>query len=223
MRSPAFNPLSPRFHLSTIRRKTWKPQPADALAWRDWLSEQTDRRRQALKAAARSARTGSHNRAIFRYAPPMHAPRALMSVLAVGLIATGCSGSDSASSASQAPPTSSSPSPSPSPTSAFCLDLSTFQVGVVAYRGDVGRLIQGEQGDLKELRRKAKLTLRIGEKMKSSAPPDIADQFRTVLKALKTSSSNLKAGSKVTEVADPVYGKKNRPAFEAVSGYECES
>lgn len=146
----------------------------------------------------------------------------LAPVLAAVLITAGCSGSDNAPSASTASPTQSKPSASPSPTSAFCLDLSTFQVGVLAYSADIARAIEGEPVNLKELRRKATLTLRIGEKMKSSAPPDIAEQFRTVLKAVKKSSGNLKEGSTVLDAADPIYGKKNKSAFDAVDHYECK-
>lgn len=155
----------------------------------------------------------------------MTAPRTLIPVLAAALIAAGCSGSDDTASAPPASPVSSKASATPSASatsSPFCLDLSTFQVGVLSYRANAGKAINGEPLDFKELRRKATLTLRIGERMKSSAPPDIADQFRTVLKALKTSSSNLKEGSTVRDVVDPLYGKKNKSAFEAVSSYECE-
>ncbi|MGP4024502.1 hypothetical protein [Actinomadura sp. 3N407] len=156
----------------------------------------------------------------------MIAPRTLTPLLAATLITAGCSGSDTTSSASQASPTPSKASATPSASatsSAFCLDLSTFQVGVLAYRAGAGKAINGEPLDFKELRRKATLVLRMAEQMKSSAPPDIAEHFRTVLKAIKASSSNLKDGSTVRDVVDPLYGKKNEPAFEAVTAYECKS
>lgn len=159
------------------------------------------------------------------YSPSMIVPRTLPPTLAPALaallITAGCSGSDATSSAS--PKASATPSATATATSsAFCLDLSTFQVGLLAYSADIARAIDGEPINLKEMRRRAALTLRIGEKMKSSAPPDIAEQFRTVLKALKTSSSNLKEDSTVLDAADPIYGKKNRAAFDAVDHYECK-
>lgn len=157
----------------------------------------------------------------------MHAPRTLIAVLAAGLVAAGCSGSDGASSASQRSPAaspagSSAPSASPSPTSAFCLDLSTFQVGLLSYRADAGKALRGEALDFKELRRKATLVQGMGKRMESSVPPDIEKHFRTVLKAVKESSGELKEGATVRDVLDPLYGEKNSPAFEAMNTYECE-
>ncbi|TDC55721.1 hypothetical protein E1281_11135 [Actinomadura sp. KC345] len=157
----------------------------------------------------------------------MFAPRTLLPVLAVALVSAGCSGSGTTASASPEESASSaspaaSATPSASPSSAFCLDLSTFQVGSLAYRADAGKAINGEPLDFKELRRKAILVLDMGDRMKSSAPPDIAEHFRTVLKAIKASSSKLKEGSTVRDVVDPLYGKKNAPAFEALNGYECK-
>ncbi|GAA2623310.1 hypothetical protein [Streptomyces vastus] len=60
-----------------------------------------------------------------------------------------------------------------------------------------------------------------GEPMQASAPPDIAEEFRTVLKAIDTSVSNLKPGANANDVLDPVYGERNRPAFDAVENYDC--
>lgn len=94
-------------------------------------------------------------------------------------------------------------------------------MAVVAYRGDVGGAIEGKPLDFKELRRKAALIADIGEEMRASAPPDIAEEFRTVLKAIDTSASSLKSGAEARDVLDPVYGERNRPAFDAVDKYDC--
>jgi hypothetical protein len=51
--------------------------------------------------------------------------------------------------------------------------------------------------------------------MRASAPPGFAEKFRTVLSAVKTSASELKTGSSVRDVVDPLYGKRDRPAFDA--------
>lgn len=157
----------------------------------------------------------------------MTAPRRWTLALAAALLTAGCSSSPDA--AAPAPePASSSPSPrestarpSPSPTSPFCLNLTLFQVGVVTYSADLGGAIGGEPLDFKELRRKAAVIARTGEPMRASAPPDIAEEFRTVLKAIDTSAGNLKEGGDTRAVLDPVYGDRNRPAFDAVNDYEC--
>ncbi|WP_433464876.1 hypothetical protein [Spirillospora sp. CA-128828] len=151
----------------------------------------------------------------------MSAPRTWAFTLTAALIATGCSTSDNASSAASRSSSKAPASPTPSPTSAFCLDLSTFQVGVLSFRSGVGKAISGQPLDFKELRRQATLVLHWGEEMETSAPPDIAEQFRTVLKAIKTSSSKLKDGSKVRDVVDPLYGKEDSAAFDAVEKYDC--
>ncbi|XVQ11736.1 hypothetical protein ACQP1W_03875 [Spirillospora sp. CA-255316] len=158
----------------------------------------------------------------------MTVPRVCILVTAAALAVpvAGCSGSDDPDAAPKAAPESSaassaSASPSAKPTSAFCLDLETFQVGVVAYRGGVGGAAGGERLDLKEMRRRADIVIAIGEKMRAGAPPDIAPQFTTVLEAIKTSSGKLKPGNKVRDVLDPVYGQRTRPAFDAVEKYEC--
>lgn len=150
--------------------------------------------------------------------------------MAAAMTMSGCSSSpkdastDSAPSAS-APISSSTPAtrPSPSATSAFCLDLSTFQVGVIGYSSEVGAATEGEPLDFEELRRKAALIANMGEGMQASAPPDVAKHFRTVLKAIETSASNLKSGATTRDVLEPVYGERNRPAFDAVNNYECDA
>lgn len=148
--------------------------------------------------------------------------------MAAALMTTGCSSSPVAAPPASVP-VSSSPSPSAStarpsatPTSPFCLNLSFFQAGVIAYSAEVGAAIEGEPLDFEELRRKAALIADAGEPMQASAPPDIAEEFRTVLKAIDTSVGNLKSGANASDVLDPVYGKRNRPAFDAVEAYDCD-
>ncbi|TYK47045.1 hypothetical protein [Actinomadura decatromicini] len=150
----------------------------------------------------------------------MTVPRTLAALLLATLLIAGCSDSDDSPAVPHA--TAPKPSPSSSPTSAFCLDLSTFQVGLVTYTADAGRAMEGQPLDFKELRRKATLILTWGEEMESTAPPGIAAHFRTVLKAIKDSSSHLKKGALVRDVVTPLYGKKNRPAFDAVNKYDCD-
>jgi hypothetical protein len=94
-------------------------------------------------------------------------------------------------------------------------------MGVIAYSAEVGAAIDGEPLDFEELRRKAALIADTGEPMQASAPPDIAEEFRTVLKAIDTSVSSLESGANAHDVLDPVYGERNRPAFEAVENYDC--
>ncbi|MFW6695883.1 hypothetical protein [Streptomyces sp. MAR4 CNX-425] len=165
----------------------------------------------------------------------MTVPRSRTLALAATLLAAACS--DSPDAAAPAPdPASSRPSsgkptekpakkptarPSPSPTSPFCLNLTLFQVGVIAYSSDVGAAIDGEPLDFKELRRKADVIARTGEPMRASAPPDIADELRTVLKAIETSAGHLKEGGDAWAVLGPVYGDRHRPAFDAVNAYNC--
>jgi hypothetical protein len=52
-----------------------------------------------------------------------------------------------------------------------------------------------------------------GEPMQASAPPAIAEEFPTVLKAIDTSVSNVTSGAHASDVLDPVYGERNRAAF----------
>ncbi|MER7403702.1 hypothetical protein ABT373_14720 [Streptomyces sp. NPDC000070] len=158
----------------------------------------------------------------------MTAPRRWILATAAAMTMAGCSSSPEAASPEAVPPasapaSSSTPTARPSATasSAFCLDLPTFQVGVIAYSAEVGAAIEGEPLDFKELRRKAALIADMGEAMQASAPPDVAKHFRTVLKAIDTSASNLKSGAKARDVVDPVYGEHNRPAFDAVDDYDC--
>ncbi|MFC5745924.1 hypothetical protein [Actinomadura rugatobispora] len=152
----------------------------------------------------------------------MTVSRVWILLTAGALAVAGCSDEPEAA---PKPPAASAASASPSakPTSAFCLDLELFRVGAVVYRGGVGRAVRGEEIDLDESRRQAGRTIAMGERMKASAPPDIAPQFTTALEALKTSSGRLKPGSEVRDVLDPVYGKQAQAAFDAVDKYECRA
>ncbi|MGC9535601.1 hypothetical protein [Streptomyces sp. UG1] len=145
--------------------------------------------------------------------------------MAAALMTAGCSSSTDAAPPASAPasaaPSAATARPSATEISAFCLNLSTFQVGVIAYSAEVGAAIEGQPLDFKELRRKAALIADTGEPMRASAPSDIAEEFRTVLKAIDTSASNLRSGAKARDVVDPVYGERNRPAFDAVNDYDC--
>lgn len=106
--------------------------------------------------------------------------------------------------------------------SAFCLDLTTFQVGVIVFRADAGKAIDGQPLDFDDLRTKAARIAFVGAEMKSSAPPDIRDQFQAVLAAVATSAGRMKPGVKVIDIVDPLFGKATRTAFDAVDKYECK-
>ena len=156
----------------------------------------------------------------------MTTPRTHMLAAAAALVAAGCSnsGTPSTSAAPQTSPASKAPSTTASPSrtnSAFCLDLSTFQVAVVSFRADAGKAIRGQALDFAELRRKAKIIADYGKEMRASAPSDIAKQFETVLDAVATSTRKLKPDASVRDVVDPLYGTRNRAAFDAVQNYEC--
>lgn len=62
-----------------------------------------------------------------------------------------------------------------------------------------------------------------GREMQASAPPDIAEQFRAVLKAVDTSAGRLKPGAKVRDVVDPLYGEHVLLTFDAVDDYGCDA
>ncbi|MFC7564374.1 hypothetical protein ACFQU9_14270 [Actinomadura namibiensis] len=151
----------------------------------------------------------------------------MASALVAVLTVAGCSGSDVPSASSSASPTSTAraattaASPSPRNTSAFCLNLSTIKVGVVIFRSDVSKAIEGQPLDFAELRRKATLIKAYSRGMRESAPPDIAKQFDTVLDAVATSARALKEGGSTRAVVEPLFGKRNRAAFDAVQKYEC--
>ncbi|GAA3587912.1 hypothetical protein GCM10022419_082720 [Nonomuraea rosea] len=59
--------------------------------------------------------------------------------------------------------------PAPAATSAFCLDLTTFQVGVLVWRNDVVTEVKKRSPDLKGLRQRAVMIEYIGAKMRKSA------------------------------------------------------
>ncbi|HZE30932.1 MAG TPA: hypothetical protein VE198_05770 [Actinoallomurus sp.] len=85
----------------------------------------------------------------------------------------------------------------------------------------MGKAIEGQRLDFKDLRKRAALIAHMGEEMRASAPSDIAEEFRTVLGAVKTSARKLKTGSSVRDVVDLLYGKRNQSALEAVDKYTC--
>lgn len=155
----------------------------------------------------------------------MIAPRRWILTLAAALTMAGCSNSPDPGPSASAPASSNSPTAEPSATkaSAFCLDLETYNVGVVVFRADVGKAIEGEPLDIKELRQRAVMISLMGKEMKASAPPDIAEEFNAVRKAIAASASKLKAGAKARDVVDPLYGDSVNPAFDALNDYECES
>ncbi|MFC6884604.1 MULTISPECIES: hypothetical protein [Actinomadura] len=149
----------------------------------------------------------------------MNGSRVWILAMSAALLVAGCSEGEKPRAA--ASPSASRPSPSAAPSSAFCLDLEAFQVGAVVFRADVGGAAEGRRLDFKDLRKRAAILLYMGERMQASAPPGIAERFRAVLKAIRTAARKLKAGSKVRDVVDPLYGKAIQPAFEAVDHYEC--
>ena len=102
-------------------------------------------------------------------------------VVTCALLLNACSGQGEGPAAEPERPSSVPVSAAPAPTSAFCLDLGTFQFAVTHYVAEVGQAIEGEALDFKELRRQGDNIARL----------------------------------------DPLYGTKNRPAFEAVNTYDC--
>lgn len=87
------------------------------------------------------------------------------------------------------------------------------------YKAGAGKAVDGEPLDFETLKQGAAHVARIGAAMQPSAPPEIADQFRTVLTAVATSANNLKKGATVGDIVGPLYGKQNQPAFDAVQNF----
>ncbi|MFI0446406.1 hypothetical protein [Actinomadura sp. 6N118] len=85
----------------------------------------------------------------------------------------------------------------------------------------MGKAIRGQPLDFSDLRKRAALIALTGKRMQASAPPDIAEHFKTVLDAIATSARGLKQGGSTRKVVDPLYGDRNRAAFDAVNKYEC--
>lgn len=154
------------------------------------------------------------------YLLPMAIPRTAVLAVGAAFVLAGCSATGARPVST--PKASVTASASRTPASAFCLDLTTFQVGVTVFRGDAGKALEGQPLDFKELRRKAAIIASMGAEMRASAPPDIAAQFRTVLGAVKASASKLKSGSSVRDVIEPLYGQRNQAAFDAVDKYTCK-
>lgn len=156
------------------------------------------------------------------YGRPMAVPtRFTLAVLAV-LTLAGCATAPAHAPAH--PPVASTHTGSPpvtTPGSAFCLDLTVFQLAVVEYKATVGKAIDGQPLDFDELRRQATIITNTGAEMRASAPADISAQFATVLAGVATSVAALKPGATVRDVVEPVYGPANEPAFDAVDAYRC--
>jgi hypothetical protein len=155
----------------------------------------------------------------------MNVPHRWIVAVAGALLVVGCSTPDAAAPAPGTTLGTTSSTTIPASTtsakkSGFCLDLTTFQVALVMYKSGAGKAISGEPLDFETLKRGAAHVARIGEAMQPSAPPEIADQFRAVLTAVATSASSLTKGSKVRDVVDPLYGKQNQAAFDAVENFD---
>lgn len=115
---------------------------------------------------------------------------------------------------------SSAPVSAPPSASAFCLDLEIVQLGLSIYRSDLLKALRGEQQlDVEAARYRADTVVRVGDRMRSSAPPEIAAQFGTVLAAMAESAGRLSTG--VVAAAEPIARAESVGAFQAVSGYHC--
>ncbi|MFI7641457.1 hypothetical protein [Nonomuraea sp. NPDC049400] len=99
--------------------------------------------------------------------------------------------------------------------------MSTFTVAVLRYSVTVAQPLDGKPVDRKEARRLAAMISRLGKEMRDSAPSDIATDFHTVLKAVRTSSSRLTTRHAPIEAIDPMYNKRTRAAKKAVDAYSC--
>ena len=146
-----------------------------------------------------------------------------MFAVAAVLMVTGCSAPDTTAPAPAASvaPSASTAAPATTAASAFCLDLTAFQVGVVVFRGDLVDAVRGKPLDIEDLRQRAANIAYTGQQMQASAPPDISTQFRAVLDAIATAASRLKPGAQVRDVVEPVFNDQINPAFDAVNNYEC--
>ncbi|MBF8185733.1 hypothetical protein ITP53_08265 [Nonomuraea sp. K274] len=105
--------------------------------------------------------------------------------------------------------------------SAFCLDLTTFNIALVAYSAEVGQAIEGKPVDFKEARRLAGVIARLGEGMEDSAPADIAEAFHRQLTAVRKSSGKLSTGNNAFDVVDPMYNDRADADQKALNEYKC--
>lgn len=139
------------------------------------------------------------------------------------LMLTACSGQSEGQAPEPRQPSSAPSSPTPASTraSVFCLDLGTLQFAVTHYVAEVGQAIEDKPLDFKELRRQSDNIARIGEPMRADAPAGIREELGVVLDAVAASRAKLRSGGSAKELLDPLYGDKNRPAFEAVNEYDC--
>jgi hypothetical protein len=149
----------------------------------------------------------------------MPRPRRHLVVAASALMLTACSGP--APEPRQPGSAPGSPAPASTRASAFCLDLGLLQFAVTLYVGEVGRAIEGKPLDFPELRRQGDNIARIGKPMQADAPADIREELDVVLDAVAASKAKLRPSGSAKEILEPLYGDKNRPAFDAVSTYDC--
>jgi hypothetical protein len=122
-----------------------------------------------------------------------------------------------------AAPSSSAPSASASPSaSAFCLDLTVFQLGALLYRDDVVKAARGARDfDVAMAQYRAATVARLAAEMQSTVPPDIADPFRRVVDAVAASAANLKPGVALGQVAAPLVSADVVAAFLLVNECRC--
>ncbi|GLX92931.1 hypothetical protein [Herbidospora sp. NBRC 101105] len=161
----------------------------------------------------------------------MTIPRNYLFVITTAFAIAGCSNSGKPlESSSPSPLASTSPATSPvaspaSPpaqtSSAFCLDLPTFQIGAIMFRAEVLDAAHGKRLDVAELRRKAKVLALLAKEMKASAPPEIATHFDTVVRELAASARALKSEASMREAAAPLLKVTNQVAFDAVDNFKC--
>jgi hypothetical protein len=149
----------------------------------------------------------------------MTRPRPHLAIAASVLMLTACSGPGEGRAPEPRQPT--SPAPASTRASAFCLDLGTLQFAVVHYVAEAGKAIEGEPLDFQELRRQSDTIARIGKPMRADAPADIRKELGIVLDAVARSSAQLRSSGSAKKLLEPLYGDKNRPAFDAVNSYDC--
>jgi len=171
---------------------------------------------------AGSGQTGRGTHAA-EYIHAMSRSRRYLVIATSVLMLAACSNRSEGQATEPRQPSSAPGSPAPASTraSAFCLDLGTLQFAVTHYVAEVGQAIEGEPLDFKELRRQSDNIARIGKPMRADAPADIREELGVVLDAVAATKSKLRADGSARELLDPLYGAKNRSAFEAVHKYDC--
>jgi hypothetical protein len=159
-----------------------------------------------------------------RAAPPAAGAANLVHMrrwMLVALLVVGACSSPEAGPTTAAPSPSVSASPSASAT-AFCLDLQTFQLGVLIYRDEVAKATRGAlEMDLDAQKSRAFTVARLAAEMQSTVPADLADPFRITVDAVAASAAKLVPGTPLAEVAEPLYGEQVVNAFRTVNAYRC--